>query len=131
MIDKILSFLFPKSFDKEKKELFHQNDAISSPKDEKLPEKEGNNVLKNDAKLKSGEIKSIRIPNLGIKEKLILKKWNFKVGDTIKHGDVLCEIDGTSVHLEFENMFDGKIIWLCNTDSVLYSGMEICKIVGE
>jgi len=83
-----------------------------------------------DFKLKKGEIQTIYSPDLGNQKGLILYKWNFRIGDIVKYGDVLCEVGNKKITMEFESMFEGKIIWCCHENKLVPSGTEICKIEG-
>ena len=94
-------------------------------------EKQGTNSQPTfDFKLKSGELKTIKSPDLGNQKKLVLTKWNCQTGDNVKHGDVLCEIENENIVMEFESFFEGEIVWCCEENTELSIGMEICKIKG-
>lgn len=81
-------------------------------------------------KLKRGETKTIRSPNLGNQKNLILTKLNYRVGDIVKYGDILCEIENENVVMEFESIFEGKVVWCSEENKELSVGMEIYKIEG-
>lgn len=81
-------------------------------------------------KLKSGEFRTIKSPDLGNQKNLVLTKWNCQTGDDVKHGDILCEIENENIVMEFESFFEGRIIWCCEVNTELSIGMEICKIEG-
>ncbi|MCK8521926.1 hypothetical protein M0D21_10130 [Aquimarina sp. D1M17] len=94
-------------------------------------EKQGtSSPLPSEFKLKRGETKTIRSPNLGNQKNLILTKLNYRVGDIVKYGDILCEIENENVVMEFESVFEGKIIWCSEENKELSVGMEIYQIEG-
>ena len=69
-------------------------------------------------KLNKNEIVEIRVPEL-LKNNTsyFLKKWNVKIGDIVKTGDILCEIETNLYSLEFESYNNGKITYLHNDKS--------------
>ncbi len=77
-----------------------------------------------------GDIQTIITPDLNGQKDLILTKWYFNVGDKVKHGDIICDIQNDKVVMEFETFFNGKIIYQCNINTELTEKTEICKIEG-
>lgn len=80
--------------------------------------------------LKKGKIQSIFTPDLGTQKDLTIKKWYFEVGDIVKRGDIVCDIENENITMEFESIFDGKIIAKCKLNQSLTLETELFKIEG-
>src|SRR5690606_3495769 len=53
----------------------------------------------------------INMPRLSdTMEEGVVAKWNFKVGDTIKTGDILAEIETDKATMDFESFYDGVLL---------------------
>ena len=81
-------------------------------------------------KLEKGQTQTIHIPDINKQQNFVVSKWYYKIGDIIKGGDVLCEIQNDNIAMEFESFFEGKITWCCEENQKLSIGAEICKIQG-
>lgn len=81
-------------------------------------------------KLEKGEVKGIFLPEFGTQKGFVVKKWNFKLGDIVKRGDKVCEIENQTLLMEFESYYDGKIVKICELNKPLAKGEEILKIEG-
>src|ERR1035438_9033806 len=72
----------------------------------------------------------------------IVSKWLKKVGDKVKSGDILAEIDSDKATMEFESFYDGVLLYIgvpdkkaAPVDSILAiigkKGEDISKIIAE
>jgi pyruvate dehydrogenase E2 component (dihydrolipoamide acetyltransferase) len=72
----------------------------------------------------------------------VVAKWIKKVGDKVKSGDILAEIDSDKATMEFESFFDGTLLYIgveekkgAPVDAVLAiigkEGEDISKIIEE
>lgn len=53
----------------------------------------------------------INMPRLSdTMEEGVVAKWNFKVGDTVKTGDILAEIETDKATMDFESFYDGVLL---------------------
>lgn len=43
----------------------------------------------------------------------VVASWNKKVGDTIKRGEILAEIETDKATMEFESFFNGTLLYIC------------------
>jgi biotin carboxyl carrier protein len=75
-----------------------------------------------------GEVISIFLPEFGDSENPKIIRWNVKIGDTVKKGDILCEIETRKFTMEFESMAHGRIMSVSPKNKILKVGDEICKI---
>ncbi len=124
----MLKNLFNKLFISEKK----RNEIL---KDIEFAQKNSQNNISNKNQedvrdLNAGEILSITLPNFGKQKGFVLKKINFKVGDKIKKGDIVCEIENEDLILELESFAEGKVIYTCQVNQNLTAGIEILKVEG-
>src|SRR5882672_6563603 len=71
-----------------------------------------------------------------------VSKWLKKVGDTVKSGDILAEIDSDKATMEFESFYDGVLLYIgvdekkgAPVDSILAiigkQGEDVSKIIEE
>lgn len=109
-------------FSTEKRDEVSENNLNLQPLSEEVTQNKP--VLKQ----RSGQINIIKLPDLGNQKGLLLTRWNFKIGDLVKHGDILCVIENKEFTIEFESFFEGKLIWCCNINQPLSINSEICKI---
>lgn len=72
----------------------------------------------------------------------VVAKWIKKVGDTVKSGDILAEIDSDKATMEFESFYDGVLLYIgveekkgAPVDSILAiigkKGEDVSKIIEE
>lgn len=55
----------------------------------------------------------INMPRLSdTMEEGVVAKWNFKVGDTVKNGDILAEIETDKATMDFESFYDGVLLYI-------------------
>ena len=55
----------------------------------------------------------INMPRLSdTMEEGVVAKWNFKVGDTVKTGDILAEIETDKATMDFESFYDGTLLYI-------------------
>lgn len=108
------------------------NDLKNNPNFKTKDEIDKNGIDSNQLnfKLEKGKVESIFSPDLGNQKGLILTKWYIKPGDSVKHGDIVCEIENENITMEFQSFYSGKIISICRLNQKLTSGMEIFKIEG-
>lgn len=116
------------------------NDLKSDSRFKTKEDMENSNVVpipEHIYKLKTGHVETIKCPNLEnwndvtpVSHNMILTKWYFKVGDMVKHGDVICDVESERYTMEFESFYEGRLIWCCELNKELVPGSEICKIEG-
>lgn len=70
---------------------------------------------------------TICIPNIQNK-RFKISKWFVKVGDFIKEGQVICELESNSIIVEFENLNSGKLVFITQNNNELKPGEKICKV---
>src|SRR6185295_7460134 len=72
----------------------------------------------------------------------VVAKWIKKVGDKVKSGDILAEIDSDKATMEFESFYDGVLLYIgveekkgAPVDSILAiigkEGEDVSKIIEE
>src|ERR1051326_5926164 len=72
----------------------------------------------------------------------VVSKWIKKVGDKVKSGDILAEIDSDKATMEFESFYDGTLLYIgvpekkgAPVDSILAiigkEGEDVSKIIEE
>lgn len=44
--------------------------------------------------------------------------YNYEVGDVVKPGDIICEIETDKTMMEFESIYSGRIIYLNRSSSI-------------
>jgi pyruvate dehydrogenase E2 component (dihydrolipoamide acetyltransferase) len=58
--------------------------------------------------------REVRIPKWGLTiENMTIASWLKQVGDEVKQGDAICEVDTDKAEAEVESPADGTIIELC------------------
>lgn len=131
-MNKILKLFFPKLFlsENERNEIIKnlKTNPNFRTKDE-LSAKESS-LKETKFKLKKGEISSVFLPDFGNENGFKITKWHFKIGDVIKTGDVICDLENKRLAMEFEVFYTGRLIAICESKNVITTGMEICKIEG-
>ncbi|MBJ2176337.1 lipoyl domain-containing protein [Aureibaculum sp. A20] len=83
-----------------------------------------------ESKLEKGQVESVFAPELENQKNLVLTKWNIKLGDVVKPGDIICDLSNDMILMEFESMFNGKIISMCPLNTKLNKGTELFKVEG-
>ncbi|WP_082591161.1 biotin/lipoyl-containing protein [Sediminicola sp. YIK13] len=109
------------------------NDLKSNPNFRSKDEIDKNGPNSNsvsDFKLDKGEVQTIFTPELGNQKGLTLSKWFYKSGDIVKSGDIICVIENEDITMEFESVFNGRIISTCRLNEKLTSSTELFKIEG-
>ena len=105
----------------------HNNPAVRTKEEmDKMPPDSGTSTIK----LKSGQVKTLMYFDIDGIENPVLTQWNYSVGDIVRCGDVLCEIETNLYTMEYESLYEGELIWCCEGKNPLVSGTEICKIKG-
>jgi hypothetical protein len=98
--------------------------------DSLFSKKEDNKTVKNSVfEIPYNEHKTqlILMPNMN-NQSFKISKWFYKVGEDIKEGNVIFELENEKVTLEFESLNSGKLVSISNRTSNLNYGDEICKI---
>ncbi|CAL2103667.1 protein of unknown function [Tenacibaculum sp. 190130A14a] len=80
--------------------------------------------------LEEGKTETICLPDFNKYQNLTIAKWHFHIGDMIEGGDIICEIQNNQVTIEFESLMEGELIWSCEPNKKLTTGMDICTIRG-
>jgi len=97
---------------------------------EEIKKERTNPSVNSDFHLDKGKVESILTPDLGNQKGLTLTKWYFKSGDIVKSGDVVCNIENENITMEFESVFNGRILSTCKLNEKLTSGTIIFEIEG-
>ncbi|HEY6161123.1 MAG TPA: dihydrolipoamide acetyltransferase family protein [Bacteroidia bacterium] len=61
----------------------------------------------------------------------VISKWLKKVGDKVKSGDILAEIDSDKATMEFESFYDGTILYIGVPDKKAAPVDAIIAIIGK
>ncbi|MFT7588435.1 MAG: pyruvate dehydrogenase E2 component (dihydrolipoamide acetyltransferase) [Limisphaerales bacterium] len=61
----------------------------------------------------------------------VLVEWNYKVGDTVKSGDILAEVETDKATMDLDNYLDGTIIYLGVKKGESIAVNAILAILGE
>src|SRR5437667_21197 len=72
----------------------------------------------------------------------VISKWLKKVGDKVKSGDIIAEIDSDKATMEFESFYDGTLLYIgvpekkgAPVDSIIAiigkEGEDVTKIIEE
>ena len=61
----------------------------------------------------------------------VIVKWSKKVGDVVKSGDVLCEVETDKATMEYESMDEGTILSILVDEGADVPVGEIIAIIGE
>lgn len=70
---------------------------------------------------------TIYIPNIQNKA-FKISKWFVKVGDVIKDGQLVCELETNSITIELESFHAGQLVMITKSKEKLKAGNELCKI---
>ncbi len=74
----------------------------------------------------------IKMPNLSQTTDVVkLLKWLVKVGDKVKKGDAICEVETDKVNVEVESFADGQIIKLFGDQGKEIRNGTVIAILGE
>lgn len=93
-------------------------------------EKKDQRIIKNkifEIPYNMDKIQIISMPKIGNRS-FNTAKWFYKVGETIKEGKVICELENESTTLEFQSSISGKLVSITQKTGFLNFGDEICKI---
>lgn len=93
----------------------NKQETVSSPKTETVVQK--TEVSNAATEIKKPEIPStvniIRMPKLSdTMTEGVVAKWHKKVGDKIKNGELLADIETDKATMEFESFFDGVLLYI-------------------
>jgi pyruvate/2-oxoglutarate dehydrogenase complex dihydrolipoamide acyltransferase (E2) component len=67
------------------------------------------------------------MPNIN-NQSFKISKWFCKVGEIIKEGEIICELENKKNIMEFESYNSGKLVSITNKTENLKCGDEIAKI---
>ena len=74
----------------------------------------------------------INMPRLSdTMEEGTLAKWFKKVGDTVKEGEILAEIETDKATMEFESFYDGTLLHIAIDEGVAANVDSLLCIIGE
>lgn len=74
----------------------------------------------------------INMPRLSdTMEEGVVAKWNFKVGDTVKTGDILAEIETDKATMDFESFYDGVLLHIGVNEGETAPVDTLLAIVGK
>src|ERR1041385_4323494 len=74
----------------------------------------------------------IRMPKLSdTMTEGVVASWNKKVGDTVKRGDILAEIETDKATMEFESFFNGTLLYIGLEKGQSAPVDSILAIIGE
>lgn len=70
------------------------------------------------------------MPKFGLTmEEGVITEWKVKVGDKVKKGDVLCEVETDKITNHVESTAEGEVkALLANVDDSIPVGRPICEI---
>ncbi|MBU3012541.1 acetyl-CoA carboxylase biotin carboxyl carrier protein subunit [Polaribacter vadi] len=69
----------------------------------------------------------VLVPNIQNKS-FKISKWFVNVGDLIKEGQIICELENNSMSIEFESLTTGKLVYITKPKNKLQPNDLICKI---
>lgn len=74
----------------------------------------------------------INMPRLSdTMEEGVVAKWNKKVGDTVKSGDILAEIETDKATMDFESFYDGVLLHIGVQEGEAAPVDTLLAIIGE
>ncbi|MFM9944373.1 MAG: dihydrolipoamide acetyltransferase family protein [Bacteroidia bacterium] len=74
----------------------------------------------------------IRLPKMSdTMEEGVIVKWNVKVGDTVKTGDILADVETDKATMELENFVKGTILHLEAKEGVATPVDSIIAVIGQ
>lgn len=96
------------------------------------PKTRSNKEIKDISKynLERGKFVTVKFPNFSDYKNHILTQWYIKSGDLVSHGDIVCEIEGDEVTMEFETFYNGRITLICSENQKIESGTKLFTIEG-
>ena len=76
--------------------------------------------------------KEIKVPDIGVTdEKVVLLKWIKEVGQDVKRGDIICELQTDKAVTELESVAEGVVLkQLAEVEQELSTG-DIIAYVGQ
>ena len=87
--------------------------GVAKPATVEVAKEEKKEEVKVEAKTSTSNANGVIMPKQGITvESCILTKWNVKVGDTVKKGDVLFSYETDKSAFDQESEFDGEVLAL-------------------
>lgn len=125
MLKKIFDILFSKRNQELTKEL-KKNPYFRSNREMSSSQKN----INYEKILNKGEKFSVTVPDLGKNKDVIITSWLKKTDETIKSGEVICEIENDKVVMELESFVTGKIIYTHPMNQKIKPNTEICIIEG-
>lgn len=74
----------------------------------------------------------IKMPNLSqTTDEVKLLRWLVKAGDTIKKGDILCEVETDKVNMDVESFEGGVVLRLLSEPQDMVEAGQVIAIIGE
>jgi len=74
----------------------------------------------------------IKMPNLSqTTDEVKLLKWMVKAGDSIKKGDVLCEVETDKVNMDVESFTEGLVLEIISEPQDMVQAGQVIAIIGE
>ena len=61
----------------------------------------------------------------------VVSRWLKKVGDTVKSGDILAEIDSDKATMEFESFYDGVLLYIGVEDKKGAPVDSVLAVIGK
>ena len=76
--------------------------------------------------------KEIRVPDFGVNsESVVIVKWLVEVGQAVKRGDVLCEVETDKAVTDLESVAEGTLIkQLAEVNQTVNTG-DVIAYVGQ
>lgn len=76
--------------------------------------------------------KEIKVPDLGVNvETVVIVKWIKQVGDAVKRGDILCEVEMDKGVVEMESVAEGVLLKQTAQVNQEVSTGEIIAYIGQ
>ena len=103
----------------EKNELDSQKDNLEKPEN-------------NDQKVIPDNIEIVKMPRLSdTMEEGTVAKWNIKVGEKIKEGDILADIETDKATMEFESFYSGTLLHIGINEGESAKVDDVLAIIGD
>ena len=82
--------------------------------------------------LSEGKVEVVNMPRLSdTMEEGVVASWNKKVGDVIKEGDILAEIETDKATMEFESFYSGYLIYIGVKEGESALVDSVLAIIGD
>ena len=76
--------------------------------------------------------REVKMPKMsGTTEEVVLLRWRVKVGDTVKRGDVLCEVETDKTTLDVETFEAGTVLSLNASEQATVVAGDVIAVLGE